>query len=820
MRKETHEKKSVRFASDGDGRVKITLHVVERYENPDLWWNKADMRRIRKRCRAVVLKVREHSKDYADLVLQTLKRYDKEGDSTDCREDEKKECLQTLIRNYEARGLESHIVEYTSELCERHSKTVFEAARHDGLKDEALRSVSLRTSRGSRCFALRLAECDRLKVQLAEARVNSQCSSKKKSDSETKKAQELGRKKTYRRRRSIRVNNGTVPGLRESSASESSDEWKKAWFNTSISSLDSELSSDTTPVRPKRGKCVRFSNKRDGELDVDIHEYEKYHCPDIWWSAKEITRIREDSRVVVLRNQMRNNDYIEAITKAIERQTEVSTEKLSAAEEKLQDRKLLQQLVLNEDARGLEQHIVEYTQTLAYHHVSTVVEVAREIKAEGQGDPTNILRQVSEKLSRPASFLAERLAACDALNSKQEHATMQGSLLRIGQRSLSLVPPKSSRRCSLPKKSKTAVGSTLDEFAEASDVVILAALKQAPSSTVRNLLWRHSNMDTYPDALLPDDGDITHDARLVKSLPCHLREGNGRFQRLANSLSAPKLIHFARKRARDLEAEKRTCLPKKQNTLVRFAEVSGGRVKVQIRHIEKNNDPSLWWTSTELSNIRQECSSVVQQHVRASSSNFLSSLAKILGDESNRSQPDSRRLLQDLMLNYDARGLERHLLPQMREQSRRHVQNVVEKSRRLRNTENNNSTDVPLLIQECSLRLGQASSVLALKLAQCDRLKSQQGFAEKQECFRWTSNERKQSSDSAPRITPRQKSYMESNPQRSSLEDDKGSTASVNPRSHLEITNYHVNEIIECDNGKSAEDRGPKLPQRSWAIAA
>jgi len=135
----------------------------------------------------------------------------------------------------------------------------------------------------------------------------------------------------------------------------------------------------------------------------------------------------------------------------------------------------------------------------------------------------------------------------------------------------------------------------------------------------------------------------------------------------------------------------------------------------------------LWWSNTELSEIRQDCCGVVRSFQQSNSS-YTASLTEILDTEPS-GKTDGRKILQELLLNYDARGLERHLLPQLRERGRSHVKYVVEENQRLSEDEDRRETDIPILLRQRSLVTGQASGTLALKLAACDWLKSQQEHA-------------------------------------------------------------------------------------------
>jgi hypothetical protein len=108
------------------------------------------------------------------------------------------------------------------------------------------------------------------------------------------------------------------------------------------------LAINTTPST-KTKKRVHFADERYGGVQVDIRLFEKDgNKLKLWWTKKEMTKIRKECVFLVDRYKSRHPDYIASFSAILEM---AESSEQEAVEE-------LQVLVQQYDARGLEQHIV------------------------------------------------------------------------------------------------------------------------------------------------------------------------------------------------------------------------------------------------------------------------------------------------------------------------------------------------------------------------------------------------------------------------------------------------------------------------------
>jgi hypothetical protein len=189
-------------------------------------------------------------------------------------------------------------------------------------------------------------------------------------------------------------------------------------------------------------KCVQFALENDGEVKVSIRVFEKEGDKlKLWWTKKEMTKIRKDAVLLVHRYRSRFPEYIASVTAILE--MDICSEQAAVKE--------LQMLVQQYDARGLEQHIVDQTCVLLKNHVDAVLEEVQLLREEerlhdAEGGET--LREKSLLTSRPGGLLAEKLAECDTIKCNSESTSKltipEGSFVKdLGGKDLALPPQKS-----------------------------------------------------------------------------------------------------------------------------------------------------------------------------------------------------------------------------------------------------------------------------------------------------------------------------------------------------------------------------------------
>jgi hypothetical protein len=190
-------------------------------------------------------------------------------------------------------------------------------------------------------------------------------------------------------------------------------------------------------------KCVQFALDEDGEVKVAIRVFEKDGDKlKLWWTRKEMTKIRKDAVFLVHRYRARFPEYIEAVAAILE--MDVCEEQAAVKE--------LQIIVQQYDARGLEQHIVDQTCILLKNHAEAVMEEVQLLREEerlhdDEGGET--LRAKSLLTSRPGGLLAEKLAECDVIKCNSESTSNwtipEGSFVKdLGK---DLVPPPQKSCC-------------------------------------------------------------------------------------------------------------------------------------------------------------------------------------------------------------------------------------------------------------------------------------------------------------------------------------------------------------------------------------
>jgi hypothetical protein len=172
-------------------------------------------------------------------------------------------------------------------------------------------------------------------------------------------------------------------------------------------------------------KSVRFAVGKYGGVQVATRFFEKDgNKLKLWWTRKEMTKIRKDCVLLVDRYKSRYPEYIASVSAILE--MAVSSEQNAVKE--------LQVLVQQYDARGLEQHIVDRTCILLKHHVESVLEEAQLLREEErlhgvEGGET--LREKSLQTSRQCGLLAEKLAECDVIKCNALRRVSSQSKLTI-----------------------------------------------------------------------------------------------------------------------------------------------------------------------------------------------------------------------------------------------------------------------------------------------------------------------------------------------------------------------------------------------------
>lgn len=196
----------------------------------------------------------------------------------------------------------------------------------------------------------------------------------------------------------------------------------------------------TTPSLNTR-KSVRFALGKDGGVKADIRVFEKNGNElKLWWTKKEMTRIRKDCVIIVNRYRSRFPEYIASVSAILEMA-------LSSEQDAVKE---VQILVQQYDARGLEQHIVEHTGVFMKRHGEAVREEAQLLWEEGRLDGvggSETLREQSLQTSRPCGLLAEKLAECDAIKCNAERWFPSQSTILEGSVGKDLAPPPQKSCC-------------------------------------------------------------------------------------------------------------------------------------------------------------------------------------------------------------------------------------------------------------------------------------------------------------------------------------------------------------------------------------
>jgi hypothetical protein len=216
-----------------------------------------------------------------------------------------------------------------------------------------------------------------------------------------------------------------------------------------------EPSTITTPsITPRRS--VQFALNDDGEIKVAIRVFTKEgDKKELWWTRKEMNKIRNNCLFVVDRFRTLFQDYIDSVNCILCRSSE---EKPVSSEDKE-----LQMLVQHYDARGLEQHIVDLSGDLLKEHVRAVLEEASLLREEGvlqKDEGSRLLGEHSLETSWPGRVLAKMLAECDTIKLLKEHdrdALVEEAVLQHAEESeipelsvkkdLALPPPAHTSCC-------------------------------------------------------------------------------------------------------------------------------------------------------------------------------------------------------------------------------------------------------------------------------------------------------------------------------------------------------------------------------------
>jgi hypothetical protein len=204
------------------------------------------------------------------------------------------------------------------------------------------------------------------------------------------------------------------------------------------------LAIHTTPST-NRKKSVHFAVGKCGGVQVAIRFFEKDgNKLKLWWTRKEMTKIRNDCVLLVDRYKSRSPEYIASVSAILE--MAFSSEQDAVKE--------LQMLVQQYDARGLEQHIVKHTCILLRRHVKSVLEEAQLLREEERlhgVEGSETLREKSLRTSRPCGLLAEKLAECDTIKCNADRRMPSESNMTILEGSVGrdLAPPPQRPCCAI-----------------------------------------------------------------------------------------------------------------------------------------------------------------------------------------------------------------------------------------------------------------------------------------------------------------------------------------------------------------------------------
>ena len=138
----------VRFAEDSTGSVQCETHLVDRVDDPKLWWQDDEMEDVRAHCAGLV---RRRSGRKMKLRASTVKLLRHQGNILDF--------LTVMHACDDLRGLEFHLVPECGLIIRRQQKDVLEAQEKNG-SATTLRQVSEACSRSFLELAIRRAQYD------------------------------------------------------------------------------------------------------------------------------------------------------------------------------------------------------------------------------------------------------------------------------------------------------------------------------------------------------------------------------------------------------------------------------------------------------------------------------------------------------------------------------------------------------------------------------------------------------------------------------------------------------------------------------------
>jgi hypothetical protein len=210
------------------------------------------------------------------------------------------------------------------------------------------------------------------------------------------------------------------------------------------------------------------------------------------------------------------------------------------------------------------------------------------------------------------------------------------------------------------------------------------------------------------------------------------------FMRLAKSMSVKSLLFLLQNHARamnipedvlqkDIAIDLPSLMAKKATLKIkkfRFAEISGGdKVRAVVLEIPKAEDPSLWWNSEELKDIRSGVIKAVLYFKRCKPkfSESVQILAKSYLDETPNFVLEQH--MKELADNSVTRGLERHVVPMMGDLRSSSVKAVLAEQEICRKSCKSYDETCELL-RSSSLSESRPGRTFACKIAECDHIEA------------------------------------------------------------------------------------------------
>jgi hypothetical protein len=255
-----------------------------------------------------------------------------------------------------------------------------------------------------------------------------------------------------------------------------------------------------------------------------------------------------------------------------------------------------------------------------------------------------------------------------------------------------------------------------------------------------------------PDSLESSFSDSSEGTLITKHEKYRTKEDEDVvvFMRLAQNMSIKSLLFLLQNHARamnipeDILLQDIACdvpsLTAKKATLkikkFRFAEISGGKVRAVVLEIPKATDPSLWWNTNELKDIRSDVIQTVRyfKRYRPEFSESVQILAKSYLDETPKFVVEKH--MKKLAGDSVARGLETHIVPLLGALRSSSVKAVLAEQEMCR--ESCKSYDETCeILRSRSLSESRPGQTFAAKIAECDHIE-----ALKASLSRWTMRER------------------------------------------------------------------------------